>query len=88
MSDEGIGELAEDTLKERMAAKTIALREGLELTDSLYRKYLMRVEEEKDTDISMEELLKEYRGYYGRWPRDDMYVEMVKDFIGKKAKKK
>ncbi|MCH5266264.1 MAG: FKBP-type peptidyl-prolyl cis-trans isomerase [Lachnospiraceae bacterium] len=88
MDENGLQELAEDTIKERMAAKTIALREGLQLTDKLYRKYLMRVEESEDKNISMEKLLEEYEGYYGHWPKDDMYVEMAKDFVGEKAIKK
>lgn len=91
--EESLEGIAEDVVKERMIAKTIAARENLVLDDARYKDYLMQtmMDEEEDGDNSknektLEELEKEYKNDYGSRPRDDMLILLVQSFIGGKVK--
>ena len=83
MDDDAVQSVAEDTVKARMVAKTIAYREGMSLSDSDVERYLLVLTsyEEGDEKESLEELKKDYlENYSGRY-LDDCYVEMVKDWL-------
>lgn len=91
--EESLEGIAEDVVKERMIAKTIAARENLVLDDARYKDYLIQtmMDEEEDGDNSknektLEELEKEYKNDYGSRPRDDMLILLVQSFIGGKVK--
>lgn len=91
--EESLEGIAEDVVKERMIAKTIAARENLVLDDARYKEYLMQImmDDEEDGDNSknektLEELEKEYKNDYGSRPRDDMLILLVQSFIGGKVK--
>lgn len=91
--EESLEGIAEDVVKERMIAKTIAARENLVLDDARYKDYLMQtmMDDEEDGDNSknektLEELEKEYKNDYGSRPRDDMLILLVQSFIGGKVK--
>lgn len=91
--EESLEGIAEDVVKERMIAKTIAARENLVLDDARYKEYLMQImmDDEEDGDNSknektLEELEKEYKNDYGSRPKDDMLILLVQSFIGGKVK--
>lgn len=91
--EESLEGIAEDVVKERMIAKTIAARENLVLDDARYKEYLMQImmDDEEDGDNSknektLEELEKGYKNDYGSRPRDDMLILLVQSFIGGKVK--
>lgn len=85
MGEDGVDEVANDTVADIMIAKTIAVKEKLTMDDEYYRKALMESLGVKETDAeagTLEELEKEYRESQGSRPRDDMLLQRVKDFIG------
>ena len=90
MSDEDVKGLAEDEVKGRMVARTIAAKENLSLSEEQYRKYLeeeVSVEDENSVeDMKLEDMERDYRENTSSYPRDDMLVKLVKEYIGKKAK--
>lgn len=87
MTDEDVKGLAKDEVKGRMIAKTIAVKENLELSEQQYREYLIEeVSPDEDDDVTLKGLEKEYKEKTSAYPRDDMLVNLVKDFIGKNAK--
>ena len=77
-----INEVAKDSVKGRLVAKTIASKEGFTLDDDKMVTYLMRMMEygEKDKDTA-QNLIKDYLNDYGARPKDDIYIEMVKDIL-------
>ncbi len=87
MDDEAIADLAKDTVKERMIAKTIAAIEGLELTEEKYYAYLKsEMEIENEDKATVQELEKDYKKNVSLNVRDCMIVAMVKDFIRESVK--
>lgn len=87
MTEEGFEEIAQDTVKERMIAKTIMAKEQLAFDDATYQKYLLdSMEETEDSGKTLEELENEYKEGYGEHPKDDMMLRLVQDFVGGKAK--
>lgn len=88
-TDADVHSLADDNVRDRMIAKTIAKKENLTLTDEEYERLLLLdlapSEDEDKTLKAMEKRFKEERSCY---PRDDMLIEYVKAFIGKHAKMK
>ena len=91
--EESLEGIAEDMVKERMIAKTIAAKENLVLDDARYKDYLMQTmmdneegEDNSKSGKSLEELEKEYRNDYGSRPKDDMLILLVQSFIGDKVK--
>ena len=70
-------------VKSRLVAKTIALREGMSMTDEQLRTYLIRIQEEDDKNIKLETILHDYLISTSVRPRDDAYAEMVKDYLMK-----
>lgn len=88
MGEEGIGEIANDTVKDHMIAKTIAAREGIVLDDAYYTKTLRELlgYEEGDDEKTLEEMEKEYKENQSSRPRDDVLVERVKEYVGEQSK--
>lgn len=86
MSDEDIEDIAKDVAKERMVAKTIAVKENLTMTDDIYKNVLTEYllednEDEEISSMSIEELEKYYIDMYQEEPREIMLTEYVKKFI-------
>ena len=81
-TEEDIYELAKDTVKSQMAAKTIAYREGLRIDESKVDEQLMFLmgydESDKDDD---EDLMKSYIDTVGSRPKDDIYVLLASEYI-------
>lgn len=87
--DSDIRSMANETVRDRMAAKTIAKKENLTMTDSQYEQllleYLQPEEEEEKTQKALET---RYREEQSSYPRDDMLVELVKQYMGEHAEAK
>lgn len=87
MDEDGIAEIAQDTVIDIMIAKTIAAKENLSMDDDYYWNLLKEmVAEDSETNQTMEELEKEYKGNQGSHPRDEMLVERVRDYVGEQSK--
>lgn len=88
MDEDGIEEIAQDTVKDYMISKTIAAKEGITMDDTYYKNALMTAlgYEEGDDGTSLEAMEKEYKESQGSRPKDDMLIERVKDFVGENAK--
>ena len=85
MDDDTLKDLARDQVILRMIAKTIMVKEGLELKDKDYVKYLKKYMEDDSDDTNKEQLEEEYNQDYGNRPKDDMCIELVRDYVGSKA---
>lgn len=88
MDENGISEIANETVVDMMIAKTIAAKEGVTMDDTYYHQALMEnlgIEETDDQVGTLEELENEYKQGTGSRPKDDMLVERVKDFVGENA---
>lgn len=82
MDDDTVRDVARDTVKGRLVAKTIAVREGFKISDSDLDKYLKKMMECSENDKSTsEELMKDYLEGYSVRPKDDIYIEMVKELL-------
>lgn len=87
MTDADVKGLAKDEVKARMVAKTIAVKENLVLSEEQYRKYLLEeVSSEDEDEQTLKKLEQSYRQDTSAYPKDDMLVKFVKEFIGKNAK--
>ena len=87
MSEESLPELAQETVMERMAVKTIIAREQLVFDDAAYEKYLLSsMEYSENSGKKLEELEREYREDYGSHPKDDMMLLFVQEYVGSNAK--
>ena len=87
MTEEDVKGLARDEVKGRMIAKTIAAKEHITISDHEYRNYLLdEVDPEDKDDVTITELEKTYKETTSVYPKDDMMVRLVKEFIGKYAK--
>ena len=85
MDEDGLEEVAKETVKERLVVKTIMAKENLVLDDASYEKYLREAMEE-DAELTLEELEQKYKEEYGDHPKDDMMLCLVQEFVGGKAK--
>lgn len=85
MDSEGLQELAQDTVRDRMIAKTIAGWENLQPDEKTSRKYLMSIMDYDESDESYEELIQDYEEDYGSRPKDDILVKMVKELVAENA---
>ncbi len=86
MDEDGIGEIAQDTVMDMMIAKTIAAKENLTMDDEYYKQKLLEMLGEENKDMSLEELEKQFKETQGSTPRNEMWIERVKDFVGEHAK--
>lgn len=88
-TEQDMRSMANDNVRNRMIAKTIAVKENLQLTDEQYEAYLLEyVDPEEEEDKTIKALEKAYWEQESSYPRDDMLIELVKEYIGKKAKMK
>lgn len=85
MDDAGLQELAQDTVRDRMIAKTIAGRESLKMDEKTGRKYLIKLMDYDKSDESYDELMQDYEEDYGSRPKDDILVKMVKELVAENA---
>ncbi len=88
MDDDGLDEMAKDTARDVMIAKTIAAKEGVTMDDAYYDNALREAlgyEESDEQPDTLEGLEADYKESTGSRPRDDMLVMRVKDFIGENA---
>jgi trigger factor len=86
MDDDSVTETAQDTVRDRMIAKSIAEWEKFSVTDDVCRKYLIQLMEyEEDDDETLEQLIEDYEEDYGSRPKDDVLVAMAKEFVAKNA---
>lgn len=82
MDESMVEDVAKDTIRGRLVASTIATRERLNADDATLEKYLMKLMDYDKSDFSsMEQLKKDYLEGYSVRPVDDVYVEMVKDYL-------
>ncbi len=88
MGEDGISEVAQETVADHMIAKTIAAREGITLDDAYYMQTLRELlgYEEGDDEKPLEELEKEYKKDQGSRPKDDVLVERVREYVGEQSK--
>lgn len=83
MDEDGIQEIAQDTVKDIMICKTIAAKENLTLDDEFYKAALMNaLGYSEEEEYSIEDLEKEYKEVQSPYVKDDMLVEKVKQFVG------
>lgn len=88
MGEDGISEVAQETVADHMIAKTIAAREGITLDDAYYMQTLRELlgYEEGDDEKPLEELENEYKKDQGSRPKDDVLVERVREYVGEQSK--
>lgn len=89
MDENGISEIAQDTVVDYMISKTIAAKEGITMEDDFYVKKLEEAlgREEGDDEMSLADMEKAYvEQGMGSRPKDDMLVERVKQYVGENAK--
>ena len=87
--DSDIHSLGDECVRDRMIAKTIAKKAGLEMSDTEYEKYLLAfLEPEEEEDKTLKAMEKRYIEEQSCYPRDDMLIELVKEYIGEHAKVK
>lgn len=88
MDENGVDEIAQDTVIDYMISKTIAAKEGLTLDNDYYLQAMREAlgYQEGEDGSALEEMEKEYKESQGSHPKDDMLIERVKDFVGEHAK--
>lgn len=88
MDEGGLDEMAKDTVRDVMIAKTIAAREGVTMDDTYYENALretLAYEESDEQPDTLEGLEADYKESTGSRPRDDMLITRIIDFIGENA---
>lgn len=88
MDEDGLEELAKETVRDVMIAKTIAAKEGVTMDDAFYENALrdsLAEDETEEQPKTLEQLEADYKESTGSHPRDDMLVVRVKEFIGENA---
>lgn len=91
MDENGIDEIASDTVADYMISKTIAAKEGITMDDEYYLNALKEAlayeeDENDDKEMTLADLEKEYKESQGSRPKDDMLIERVKDYVGEQSK--
>ena len=82
MTEDTVVSVAEDTVMGRLAAKTIALRESITVDDATMEAQLMELMGYEEADREpLDDLIEDYVENYGSRPRDDVYVEVVKQWL-------
>lgn len=88
-SDEDVRSLGADNVRDRMIAKTIASKENLTMTDQKYEQLLLEfLAPEEENEKNLKAMEQRYKKEQSCYPRDDMLIEYVKEYIGKYAKTK
>ena len=88
MDEDGVSEIAEDSVIDVMIAKSIMAKENLTMDDTTYKNKLWTAlgYEDGDDEKSLSDLEKEYKESQGSHPKNDMMIEVAKDYIGDQAK--
>ncbi len=93
MDEDGLKQIAKETVRDVMIAKTIAKRENLTMPDDFYKEKLEEAvaDEEEEKNVTKNDeyyanLEKDYKEYQGSRPKDDMLIEYVKIQVGDWAK--
>ena len=88
MDEDGVSEIAEDSVIDVMIAKSIMAKENLTMDDTTYKNKLWKAlgYEDGDDEKSLSDLEKEYKESQGSHPKNDMMIEVAKDYIGDQAK--
>lgn len=89
IGEESLQKFAEEQVKQRMIAKTIAVKENLDVSEAVYRSCLediMEIGKKQAGKKELEELEEEYRQEYSMRPGDDMLIEIVKNYVGSQAR--
>ncbi|MEI3300921.1 MAG: hypothetical protein V8R67_09810 [Eubacterium sp.] len=88
MDEDGVSEIAEDSVIDVMIAKSIMAKENLTMDDTTYKNKLWTAlgYEDGDDEKSLSDLEKEYKESQGSHPKNDMMIEVAKDYIGNQAK--
>ena len=84
MTEDDVKDVAKDMALDKMAAKTIAAKEGLVMDDATYKEKLieyMEYEDDADKNKSLEEIEQDYTETYSESPRDGMFLEYVKSYV-------
>jgi len=88
MTEEDVEDVAKDTARDKMVAKTIAAKENLVMDDAAYKDLLIKYMEYEDGEAdnkSLEEIEAEYTDSYGENPKDGMLLEFVKNYVADNA---
>ena len=88
MDEDGVSEIAEDGVIDVMIAKSIMAKENLTMDDTTYKNKLWTAlgYEDGDDEKSLSDLETEYKESQGSHPKNDMMIEVAKDYIGDQAK--
>lgn len=88
MDQDGVSEIAQDGVIDVMIAKSIMAKENLTMDDTTYKDKLWKAlgYEDGDDEKSLSDLEKEYKESQGSHPKNDMMIEVAKDYIGAQAK--
>ena len=84
MTEDDVKDVAKDMALDKMAAKTIAAKEGLVMDDATYKEKLieyMEYEDDADKNKSLEEIEQDYTETYSESPRDGIFLEYVKGYV-------
>lgn len=84
MTEDDMKDIAKDMALEKMAAKTIAAKENITLSDDEYRNLLveyMEYENNEDQSMTLEEIEADYQESFEENPKDAMIRENVKKYI-------
>lgn len=91
MTEDDIEEVANDYAYDWMIARTIASIEGLKLDDAYYKEKLaefVEIDEDEFEKTSVETLESDYKEYQSEYPKDDVMLEKVKEFIAEQTTSK
>jgi trigger factor len=86
MTEDDLPDLAMDSMKERMVAKTIAKKENLSIDDKFLKKFIEDTLGEENSKKSLTELVKTYKEQLSSHPKDDALIEKAKEFVASKCK--
>lgn len=85
MDEDSLAEMAKDSVRDVMIAKTIAAKEGVTMDDAYYENALretLAYEESDEQPDTLEGLEADYKESTGSRPRDDMLITRIKEFVG------
>ncbi len=86
MDEATVKETAQEVVRDRMVAKTIAKWENFTWDEQESRKYLLQLMEyDEDDGETLANLTEDYKESYGSRPMDDILVAKAKDLVSKSA---
>ena len=82
MTEDDVTTIAEEMIRDRMIAATIAYREGLVLTPDKYKSLLMNDLDYKESDnMTVADMEKEYSENVSASVKSEMMVALVKQYV-------